>query len=700
MKKIVALLIIAAGFLATAPEARAQGEVKWLAVGSMHNWYSEYGCEIEHGNQAVQQYGLRWPAWYDYQDMQAAKGMWIGVRDHTDNTGKFWPHRVVHVGPRVNGSGEIWPMKFEMYTKFAMPEVTVDDAASNSVITSPDNMILDPNLKSDRMILNEFNTLIGATVTRKIYAFSSPFHDNYHIAEYVIKNTGRVDKSTTQAINDTLRGLYLYFQYRYSICREVRYLVNNSAGWGINTMNDTRGVAGIDPPVFDPASGAYEQIRAQFAWHGRHPSANTPPADNVGAPIWQPSYSAGYIGAADTVGRLGAAQFVGNSTLFASKSPQEAAVDDTTQPKTTAAVGSDEPETSGNSAFNQGKMTKEYTEWMSIGHKTPRQAWATEPSGFPGFIAPTGDPALGTPGGWSSANGYGPYDLAPGDSVIVVIAEGADGLTREEAISVGMRYKNLKTPAITAVQKNDSVIRTGHTRILEMFRKARQNYKTGFGIIEPPQPPASFKVNGLGDRIHIEWTASPSAGVTGYNLYRARGRRDSTYYLLRQAGLSETSFDDTSAFRGDQYFYYITAVGAVVPPNSPTREPAGVALESNRAFTQTYDPAFLKRPAGTSMGNIRIAPNPYVLKADQNKLRFPGEPDKIAFFNIPGRCRIRIFTEIGEFIWEKTHTDGSGDDYWNSVTSSGQVVVSGLYIVVFDNLDTGERAIQKLVVIR
>jgi len=44
----------------------AQWENKWMSAGSIHNWFSESGCEIEHGNYASQQYGLQWPAILDY----------------------------------------------------------------------------------------------------------------------------------------------------------------------------------------------------------------------------------------------------------------------------------------------------------------------------------------------------------------------------------------------------------------------------------------------------------------------------------------------------------------------------------------------------------------------------------------------------------------------------------------------------------
>jgi hypothetical protein len=108
----------------------------------------------------------------------------------------------------------------------------------------------------------------------------------------------------------------------------------------------------------------------------------------------------------------------------------------------------------------------------------------------------------------------------------------------------------------------------------------------------------------------------------------------------------------------------------------------------------------LKRQAGASMEEIRIVPNPFSINANDRQLRIPSFPDMIKFYNIPGYCKIRVYTELGELIKEITHDNGSGDEEWNSVTSTNQVIVSGVYIVVFENTKTGERAIRKLAVIR
>lgn len=710
LKRIILPLSVVIMFLTT-QQAAGQGATKWLQVGSLQNWFSEKGWEIEEGNQLVQQFGLRWPAQYQYQDMQAAKAMWIGVTNFTDERNQTYPYKVIHVGPRVNGDNEFFPEKFDLYAKFEPPRVFVD---GNPTFSNPEEItaILD-TLKADRLLHTVVNTSIGVTVDRKIYAFSQQYHDNYHIFELTLTNTGNAKIGLPAR---PLTGLYIYFQFRYSVNREVRYVVNNSAGWGINTMNDARGFPPDIANTLIPASE--NDIKCQFSWHGLHTGANRPPAgsspnaatfDNIGAPIWNPSQSAGYVAASDTNWRLGAAQIVGYAHIYADKSATDK-TSDPNQPSTTNYVGSDEPATRNNSQYNVATMTDEYQRLMSSGH-APRHAWLVEPQGKFSEQTVMANIGVGAPGGWSSAMGYGPYSLEPGQSVRLVFVEGADGLTREECIRIGLKYKRGE---ITTKAKNDSVL-SGRLRLFETFRRAIANYSSGFNIPQPPYPPASFSVRGGGDRIALSWDPNPresANGFEGYRVYRATGRFDSTYHLIFQAGGTRPadpsvqwvptktySFNDVTAIRGISYYYYITAFGSPSANNGAGRTPAG-SLESSRFYTQTYDPATLKRPAGTSMSQIRIAPNPYIVSSDENRLRFPNEGDKIAFFNIPGNCVIRIYTEVGELIKEIVHDDGTGDAYWNSITSSDQVVVSGVYIVVIDNKDTGERVMKKLVIIR
>lgn len=695
----------------TPQSADAQGQTKWLQVGSLHNWFSEKGWEIEEGNVLQQQYGLRWPAQYGRQDNQAAKGFWIGTTNFTDERNVVYPYKVVHVGPRVNGNNEFFPKKFEVYAQFEPTRVFVD---GNPSFSNPEEITaVTDTAKADRVMVTLVNTSIGLTVERKIYAFSQQHHDNYHIFEMTFTNNGNPEIGLQPK---TLTGLYFYWQYRYSVSQEVRYVVNNSAGWGINTMNDARG---YPPDISNALIPAGENdVKVQFAWHGLHNQANRPAAgsspnaatfDNIGAPIWNPSQSNNYVQLADTNWRLGGAQFAGYGHIKAEKSATDRS-DDPAQPSTSNYLGSDEPLTRNNSQFNSVLMEQEYQK-MTEGH-APRHAWLVEPQGKFSEQTVMANIGVGSPGGYSSGNGYGPYTLAPGQSITIVFAEGVNGLTREESIRIGKKYKD---GLITTKVKNDSVM-MGRTRLLETMRRARANYLSGFKIPQPPYPPASFSIRGGGDKIGLTWEPNPKEsanGFVGYRIYRATGRPDSTYRLAFQAGGTRPAdqsvvyasnartytFDDVTAVRGISYYYYLTTFGNPVAADPATRTPAG-ELESSRFYTQTYDPAFLKRPAGTSTSDIRIAPNPYIISSNENSLRFPNEGDKIAFFNIPGNCVIKIYTELGELIKEIVHDDGTGDAYWNSITSSNQVVVSGVYLVIIENKDSGERVLKKLVVIR
>ncbi|KAB2922455.1 MAG: T9SS type A sorting domain-containing protein [Bacteroidetes bacterium] len=686
MKRTLTITVL---LLALAAAVTAQGS-KWMSVGSLQNWYSEYGCEIEEGRVKVQQDGLRWPAIYQYQDAQAAKGLWVGTTNYTEPAGIF-PHKVVHVGPRVQGIGEFFPVRFKMISKYEPPQVFVDGNLSYGA--SVENDSVDPNMKYDRLIDNIAHTSIGLTMHRRILGFSQQFHDNYHVHEYTFTNTGVINASGGTRAPVTLTGVYVYLQYRYAPVADTRYVIGgNPTGWGINTMNDVTGDTTV-PHVFFPGT-QYDDVRANYSWHGKYPPFTL--YDNIGAPIWT-----GYYDNTDTVGRLGAPHFVGVATLHADTSPTDT-TDDVTQPRTSSYEGSDEPNQSRNDQYNKTQMSSEYG-WMSRGRNLPRHA---------DKVGTGGDPALGTPGGFSNANGYGPYTIAPGQSVRIVIAEAADGLSREAAVIVGRAFKyangNVSAPITMNGQtktKNEWVY-TGRDSLFRTFRRARQNYSTNYGAPQPPPPPKFFNVNSGAGKINLNWTPNtdnPSApAVKGWQVWRAVGRSDSAYYKIWEGGPAATVYNDTSAAINVAHYYYLVAVG------DPADNPGGAfnlpgALTSGRYFTQTYDPAYRRTAAAGSLaevkGKIRVVPNPYNIGSDPNRLLFTNEQDKVVFVNIPGVCTIKIYSELGELIKTIEHTDETGSQDYDLTTSSRQIIASGVYIAVIET-PKGEREIMKFVVIR
>lgn len=732
MKRFGCALILAF-VLAGSYDASAQFERKWLSAGDLHNWYSAIGVEVEsQGFVGDQQDGLRWPGIYNFRDTQAAKGLWIGARNVPDASGASFPVRVVHAGPRVTGLGEFFPVEFTMTSRFTPPLVLADGE-----ITEPGanmtNDEIDPDQAADREIYNEVNTLLGITMQRRILQFSQDYHDDYHIIEYTFINTGNTDSDPEiEVTGATLEDVMFFYQYRLSVAKETRYVIGNSTGWGINAMVDARG----DGVREDPAD---EDFRAQFVWHGNFPAFTA--YDNIGGPILPAALPAQQVTVGDTLGRLGAHQFSGVVTIHADTAPGDA-TDDPSQPRTTRWFDSDANFTSNNDPFNEAKMQSEYGV-MTAGHQS-RHAYTVEPSGMPGWLSPTGDPALGGSGGPSFANGYGPYTMAPGDTVRLVLAEAVGGLSRDVATKVGRAWKqagaepnapitvDVPGKGVQTMTKNEWVF-TSRDSLFQTFRRAIANYESGYAIARPPLPPVEFTAVGGGDGIFLNWTAQAGAEEPDrWDVYRARGRADSTYTRIGSLPPGSRDLTDLDPVRGVDYFYYVTAVkeGA---GDGVALTPSGVDLASSRYYTQTYTPVQLKRQSfspfdaqgaelPSALDSIRIVPNPFIIggarPGGSNGVgvgsRFD-RTDKLDFYELPLEATIEIFTEMGEFVDRIDHS-GSGDATWNHTTSSRQVVVSGVYIAVItdetqtvtnratgevvNNPNFGRRVFKKFVIIR
>ncbi|MCK4529533.1 fibronectin, partial [candidate division WOR-3 bacterium] len=161
-------------------------------------------------------------------------------------------------------------------------------------------------------------------------------------------------------------------------------------------------------------------------------------------------------------------------------------------------------------------------------------------------------------------------------------------------------------------------------------------------------------------------------------------------------------YEDKSAIRGFDYYYYVVTVdnGFVNTIDD------GVKLESSLFWTRTIEPATLTRQPGTSLDGIRIVPNPYNISALSYQFGTVTQ-DRLMFYGLPPKCMIKIFTERGDLIKTIHHTDNSGDEAWDSLTSSGQVIVSGIYIAYIEvtedsppNFKKGGSIFKKLIVVR
>jgi hypothetical protein len=445
--------------------------------------------------------------------------------------------------------------------------------------------------------------------------------------------------------------------------------------WGRNTISD---VVGTDPSASD------FKFRASFAWYG--PYSTRTVSDDWGCPNEQADPS-------DNIPNeiLASARYVGCIALHADKSLTDR-TDNPYQPVTTIYTGSDDP-VYGSSVtqYDEAIMQSKYA-YMSSGHPVRNHAQEVG-TGFADLWGSDG-------GGYAPSQGFGPYTLALGDSVHIVVGEAVAGISREKNREVARNWllwdKALETPTLvrpdgsTTTDHNlykDEWVWTCKDSLMQTFDRMQAAYRNNFNFPQPPPPPETFNVASGGDRITLTWAqnAESSPNFNGYEVWRSKGIVDqpnAIYEKIFECDKTNlvNTYDDKSAQRGVDYYYYVVSKD----DGSTNDAHPGTPLVSSKFYTMTNKAAYLRRPAGSLLCQIRVVPNPYVISKQALQFGEQTGYDRITFFELPPMCKIHIYTERGDLINTLNHTNGTGDEKWESVTSSRQVIVSGVYIVYIE----------------
>ena len=720
---ILIVLIALISFHSALAQSGEPFTIQWLDIGEYQATYAESIAQNELNEIPNSQV---WPAYMRNTFHDRAEGFWIGVKNWTDQQGNSWPYYNMRIGPRRNGEGFVFPIENRIISKSPPTEVFVDGATSfkNAVVVDE----VDSRIVADRIVHTIANTSVGVTVERKAYAWVNQNHDDYHIVRWKFTNTGNIDEDEEIELpNNNLTDARFFWIHRWVGSNIAAW--NNSAAqtWGKFSMIDIVGDGNADYPV---------DFTAIYLWQGYDPEVQY---ENTGGPIWRENE---WSVPGDTLGALWGATMVGEMFLEIAE-----AIDGSDQPSTLSVMDSDEPLNDDGASeqdyYEQGILTRERNPRL-----WPHYADRIEPDG--NFDAPTNDPSSGKSGGFAPTVAIGPYDLGIGESIEYAVVKGVGGLEAQAMYEIGRTYNISRdeNQLIDYDANHDGLINTtpyDHSQYLTgsesmtkgqwamstrdslfaVFERGRNVWNNGkltsYPIPEAPFAPSTFSVVGRPEQIELTWT--PQSGgpvVTAWEVYRAEKyvdwmyskctRLDLTcevgYELMASLPSGATSYVDRSGgdrgvVRGTDYFYHVVAVGErqVSDPMGVAGTFGGRALRSSRYMTQTYLPVNLKRLPGATIGKAVVVPNPVILGSDPTVSSFDRE-DEIAFFDVPGQCTIEIFSEIGERVQKITHTDGSGDVKWNLTTSARQLLVSGIYIAVITDTDSGESVIRKFTVIR
>jgi hypothetical protein len=330
---------------------------------------------------------------------------------------------------------------------------------------------------------------------------------------------------------------------------------------------------------------------------------------------------------------------------------------------------------------------------------------------------------------WSS---FGPYTLAPGQKVHIVYASGFSGLEIQKAKEVGNKWlqgtlaepPGLPNPetgyfpdnfvfpldASEIDKRKDRWISTGIDSVMQSAWRAKWNFEQGYQIPAAPPPPSTITITGLGTGVEIQWSnpeAESRPDFAGYRIMRRISNLDTVFYNpVYDSGpddkASEHLFVDTGVLAGAQYYYYVQTK-AQIDENDLTADPLsrGKIIYSSRVLHPNINWINPPRFSQENLSEIRIVPNPYNI--NDPLLDEQGWTDKrgVQFYNLPGKVTIKIFTENGDLVQTIEHDSpvSSGYVFWDMITSSQQVISSGVYIVVFEK-PSGELSYQKFLVVR
>lgn len=659
--------------------------IQYMNIGRLQavfagNFYESY----EHAksmftNDYESENWLFWPAeyaWMDDDDVQGllgAFGLYLALPDFTDQHGQL--HKYYHAGAwgdRGPYNDRIKVVSEVRYSKWSDPIVIIDGDRR-----PPYSASVVPGLPAEMIVQNVTHSETGITITRSAYGWSLRGNDDYIITEYILENTGKVMRRegfTDQEVQVSgwpkqLSDVWFALCYRFQPSAMGAQHIGNwgaelQGGLGHDARHDYIG------ETYGQVGQALEDtLRALISWDG---DAEPIDYDDTGNP---------HV----LTGVLLSPQYVGVSVLHADRSPTDE-TNDSAQPKTTAWRG----EYQDRYAFDQtqwgppGLADSTVYHYLSGGR---RDSLTVGQSGLDNLAENHG-----------YFLGFGPYDFGPNESLRIVTAYAAGGISRHRAIEVGQQWK---AGGLTDAAKN-AILATGRDSLLKAFSRAKfmYDYTDGLGrrsddLLAPP-PPRSLTITSQVNQVRLEWDGSTSEeapGFAGYRLYRnyrsatppdpPASLADTLFRKIMEWGAGTEnpaivhSFVDTNITPLWEYDYYLTAF------DNEDRESGMFYTLFPQVHPQPGWPPELEGP----LSNVMVVPNPHINKAQGWG---EGVGRRLMFVGLPAECDIRIYTQSGNLVHviEHRHEPGqtaTGQEEWSQETMSNQNVVSGVYIYTVES---------------
>jgi hypothetical protein len=164
------------------------------------------------------------------------------------------------------------------------------------------------------------------------------------------------------------------------------------------------------------------------------------------------------------------------------------------------------------------------------------------------------------------------------------------------------------------------------------------------------------------------------------------GLRDPRYYNVDPANYpNQYVFRDGASLISENYYYCVVSVDSL----------GGKSGMTNMTYHMTQ-----KQAVKQLGGKLYVAPNPLVLTSSFGGSTREGDiKDKIGFYGLPKKARIRVFSYSGQLVGEISHDSDAYSHEWFQISRNSQRIAAGVYFYVVEDLDKGDTATGKFVII-
>lgn len=332
---------------------------------------------------------------------------------------------------------------------------------------------------------------------------------------------------------------------------------------------------------------------------------------------------------------------------------------------------------------------------------------------------------------------FGPYTLAPGDSIRIILAEVAGSLDLHQVI-MGDPDHWFPDSTIADIRKNTEAIRNA---VKWGFGANINGINLAADVPDSPPGPNCKATNASygGDtaKISIQWDKlaeetqftdgsgsifyNGATDLSGYRIYRGmddpRGIWDliidvpsTQFYQYWREDLQSYEYIDYGVQFGFEYYYYVQAYYS--DPKPWTSANGTLVNNLGELASGDYNHTLLTgaKPGPVDLlkesWDVFVAPNPFIEGDDQHS--FGRDNYKIEFRKLPENATIKIFNLSGDLIRTLHHAPDavgnlSGSIAWDQRSDSDLLVAPGLYIYVVQSETegtVGSRTTGKLMIIR